>query len=1243
MDALSSTPSKLASAFNVPVDPNVAPTKAIEAHKDVPTSPTQKTAPSAPTPTTPSTTPVHFDSTDNVATPSKANPLPTSEPKTEMEDFESPTENANTASVLGNDATHPLETPESRIEVEQHQDDTPKAPALNAQEPDFGEFGDTSFFAVKPDNSARNELDMAPLDPNTGSDGFGDWEEDRFSEPKISNASSSLPSISTDASPGPLADTAPLSLEFVEEAAIEHDQTPESAGLPEPSSTQVLPVILGANELAVGESTLSSELHFVESKTTDLVGDEESVVVVSGLDEVSTSTTIAPAIVDNPFENPWNEDEEDLWATKDTDLKLGTETLPSTGESASLEPTVLESNITVVDELKFEEEIAGDVIQGENVAIAEDAPHSPSVDLEMTKNDDSVSGSKDPEPDWNDDENGWNDETSPSSPSIPPAEVPSPTQPSSDMAIASIEANAAPTTGPTDAVQDQPATAAPSSESPSIRHLQSKLDVLTRILDEREKQLTNRSSVMADLQNENEKLKSELEAFKSAQQRMKSSNQGGNNMIEALQMEFSERISTMETKYRTTVKEKDKLAEQLKSTTKQLEGKTSQLEAMKSEMEALGVFDASKASSSSISSQTNSSIVDSAFSSLSSMLLSPQPQSASLPLSTPSSQPIAPTASISSTTSSVISELSLSPQPPTEVSRKIDFSSSSPSPSLSSKLEGLDNFSLEEKVKRYEGALRELLMRDKARASEKSSTDQQLRSLELELATLKKEKESSDKELLSLRESERRFKVAHDSQKDVLSQKISHLESKKTECESLDREVASLKAELDSSWRLNDSLKKEVDSVKLEGEERLKELESKMRSQNADALSALGAKSMQQQLALQSTISELRSALDGSSRSKGTQEEALEVRIAELERAQLVSDQLLAGARQSAELAQTPLLKQISDLQLQLTHQQRALEAAEEAWKARAQTLESALASASHDLSIAQSQLRIAEQTQHKQQQQYARLEHAHQTLQIEHEHLTVDITTAETERQQLQITIDTAQTQLGTLNTKIAAQKAERDEMLQQHANTVAKLEGNIQQLQARIAAITTPGTTNTNSGGAASNNTAMDTTQNSLASHLTQSPLPSRSHSPNIFSTPSSHHSVGGMSTPSSAAMLARQAPSNTSQTALESQITLLRAEKTRLEELLADSVQTAEASAQLERSVERLQLERTQLQERLEAALELVADQSERLQYVDEEIAETKQLYKDEIANLVSQLQLAQTKLKDAESHLSLQQRS
>jgi len=803
------------------------------------------------------------------------------------------------------------------------------------------------------------------------------------------------------------------------------------------------------------------------------------------------------------------------------------------------------------------------------------------------------------------------------------------------------------------------------SDSSSVKHLQSKLDVLTRILDERERQLASRSTVMADLQNENEKLKSELEAFKSAQTRVQrgtsggsssfSSYQGSTNMIEALQTEFSERIAAMETKYRTTVKDRDRLLEQLKTTNQQLEVKSKQLEAMRSEMEALGVFGSSTQtstfSSSSIS-NTNTSIVDSAMASLSSLLLSPQAQESTLksniiPSSASSSAPSAsPLSAVSlSTIPVVLSDSSSSlVQSGSSSSLVKSSSSSSPLPSIdpsAAPIEGVSSSSLgedrtlQEKVKRYEGALREFLSREKVRTLEKSSLDSRVSALESELDRVRREKDSSVGELEKLRESERRVRVAFESQREALSQKVSALDLKSEKCESLDREVSGLKSELESSWRVNDSLKKELVSVRSEEEERRNELETRLKSQHSEAMLSLQAKSLAQQMALQTTIAELRSALDGNTRLKSTQEEALEVRIAELESAHLQAEQLLASARQSSEVAQTPLLKQIADLQLQVAHLQRAMESAEEAWKARAQTLEHALTAASHDFSHAQSQQRIAEQTQHKLQTQYARLEHTHQTLQIEHEHLTQDLHDTEEEREKLATQLENAQTQMGTLNTRCASLKGDKEELVQRHAATVARLETQVQHLQARIQSITTPGSTSASNAGpsslalpsSSSSSTSVDPSSSSIASSssspasLSLSPMANRS-SPNL---PSNHVSS------SSPIIIAK----SSSQHALQSQISLLRAEKTRFEELLANQVQTSAQNEEMERNIEMLQHERTQLQERLEAALELVAEQSERLQYMDEEIAETKQLYKEEIANLVSQLQIAQTRLKDYES--------
>lgn len=1328
MDALSSTPSKLASAFNAPTSGTAEPNTSIGAQKPLPTSPSQKTAQSSTTSTTSPSPSSNSNSTDVLATFSADATSTTSDTETKGQQSDFPTSDASTAAPSAFVGSHPLEISESRIEVSDHTQETVPQAQDSPVERDFGDFGDSSFFEAQQPSNSHQELVMASTDPLTSSDGFGDWEEDSLSEPKTSVALSALTSISEDKFASQLDDTPQVPLEKTDDGVIEPDQVAKSNDSDLAQAHSDSEVASSATPLDLPEIAGNDDMNRDINTSTQVEQEEETTDLSGGISDTLPSVVSNSHVSDTHLGGSWNDEEEESWTTKDADVDQETISAPviATDETLALEYDSQEHSETKSEEVDRHERNEPEQATVDETPVELHSDPSSLVDNGNTAPTDSFS-----ELDWNEDENGWNaepksdvpvatsdvvlpveseqvmplndvdesksvkepegsaehqeiddaeskatsDQSTPFS-QVEPSEIapsnmenveyeeianeegassfnsnstPSQSSQSSFVESSPIESNPTTTvqsTSPTDkpAESSEPTqrqTETSPSESPSMKHLQSKLDVLTRILDEREKQLATRSSVMADLQNENEKLKSELEAFKSAQQRMKSSNQSGSNMIEALQTEFSERISTMETKYRATVKDRDKLAEQLKSTTKQLEGRTKQLEDMKSEMEVLGVFDASKAPTTKSTSQTNSSIVDSAFSSFSSMLLSPSQQSVSSATSSSSTQATSSSAGVSSMTSSVLSDLLAQPSTSLEVSRKIDFGVSDASVESSSASDlsssgKQDLLSLQEKVKRYEGALRELLSREKVRSTEKAVQDELVRSMSAELEILKKEKEMNDKELVSLRESERRIRGAQESQNQALSQKVSALDSKRAECEGLDREVASLKAELESSWRLNDSLKKEVEAVRLEEEEKRKESESKIRSQNADALSSLGAKSMQQQLALQTTISELRSALDGNTKTKGTQEEAMEQRIAELERAQLVAEQLLTSARQSAELAQTPLLKQISDLQLQLTHQQRSIEAAEDAWKTRAQTLENALAAASHDLQHSQSQLRIAEQTQHKVQQQYARLEHAHQTLQIEHEHLITDTTAAETDLQQLQAAFDAAQTQLGTLNSKIAAQKMEREEIISTHTTNISKLEATIQQLQARIASLTTPGTV-------LSPSTSNGALESSTSLSVAQSPGASRSHSPNLFSTPSSQHlPVNGMSTPSSAAYHARQSM-NTSQTALEAQISLIRAEKTRLEELLANAVQTAATSEELEKMVETLQHDREQLQERLDAALELVAEQSERLQYVDEEIAETKQLYKDEITNLVSQLQLAQMKLKDAESHLSVQHRS
>lgn len=836
----------------------------------------------------------------------------------------------------------------------------------------------------------------------------------------------------------------------------------------------------------------------------------------------------------------------------------------------------------------------------------------------------------------------------PSTPTLPPS--------SPDKTVTQPSSESNETESATETITEATKSATNAGDaSDQVRHLSSKLDVLTRVLEERERQLTARSSTMADLQNENERVKRELELFSSAH--AKASSGASADFLEALKQEFSERIGTMETKFRSTLKEKEKLAEQLRVSKLQLDATTAQVDAMRSELDVfrsggtpLPQASASVAapipstpsrflgqilpnspfatSSAASGAQSNSSLVDSALSSISSLLSPSQPAADARARNSVGSERTSPATPGDS--------MLRSPSAPDFDQGDITpRTEGSPNPSVASSARSLEDelraegTALQEKVQRYEGVIRELRSREKSRVAEISRLEAKLASTNAELQSEREEKLAAKLEAERARDSEKKTKIDMEAQKGALDLTVKQLEEKTTTSGAIEREGAGLKAELESSWRLNESLKKELEELKEQGENDKRALEERYKAQNLESSAALIAKSSQAQSLLQNTISELRTALDGKTTIKSAQEEAMEARIADLESALSAAEQHLTMARQTSDLAHTPLLKQISELQAQLSHQQRTIEAVEDAWKSRAQALETSLATANHDLQQAHSQQRAIEQSLAKIQHQYARLEHSHQTLQIEYDQAIIDVGENETERETLNKMVESLQSNNNALNAKLASQTIRLEESAAEHKEVVSKLQAQISQLNQRIASFTTP--------GFASSSTYQTVDGMSI-------PLPRNLSSVANIGTPgglnlspppsldSSGHVLPPLASPA-AAQTPQKAAHTTS--ALETQLALLRSEKSKLEDMLAQSLQI---SSQSEELAERLRIskdEQEKLQERLNTSLELVAEQSERLQYVDEEIAETKELYKAEIANLVARLEAMTQRIKELES--------
>lgn len=770
------------------------------------------------------------------------------------------------------------------------------------------------------------------------------------------------------------------------------------------------------------------------------------------------------------------------------------------------------------------------------------------------------------------------------------------------------------------------------SDSSQIRHLQSKLDVLSRILEERERQLSSRSSTMAEVQNENAQLKSELETFRNAQAKIKDPSSSGTQLtlIDAIAEEFGERIGVMEKKYRTCLKDREKLSEQLKMSEQRLDATNTQLSAMNSELESYRTGKPVAASVAptappstpsrllgqvlntsmlSTPSGSNNSLIDSAFSSISSMLNSPS-QPDLKQLSTPQSSVQASKLPTSTSSSDTTTDKEHSAE---------GAISTTTAPTLEEELRA-EGLVLHEKLQHSEGIIRQLKAREKSHLAEIKQLESKVASLSLELQSHATDKQSAESESTRARESEKKLKSAMEAQKDALEIKAKQLSERMSSAETLERESSSLKAELESSWRLNESLRKELEQNKADNEQARQQLEARYQSLNLEASAAIVSKSAQQQQMLQNTIEELRAALDGNKTLKSNQEEALEARVLDLETALLSTEQHLTMSRQTAELAQSPLLKQISDLQTQLAHQQRALEVVEEAWKSRAQDLESSLTGSSQDLTNAQSQIRSAEMATHKIQAQYARLEHQHQTLQIEFDQLTLESAALESDKETLEIALDNIKASNSSLNAKLSGSNAKTEELIAEQKETISKLEAQVSALNHRISSLTTPGYSSSN----------FSASHSSLQSSASASPSTSRGHSP----TPS----LVGISSLNAPPPVSTPQKSAHTATAMETQLSLLRAEKSRAEEMLAEALHTSSKAESLEASLRAAEEEKARLQERLDAALELVTEQSERLEFSDEEVAETKQLYKQEIANLVAQLAEMQSQISQLQSSSS-----
>ncbi|KAK9829150.1 hypothetical protein WJX72_004204 [[Myrmecia] bisecta] len=89
------------------------------------------------------------------------------------------------------------------------------------------------------------------------------------------------------------------------------------------------------------------------------------------------------------------------------------------------------------------------------------------------------------------------------------------------------------------------------------------------------------------------------------------------------------------------------------------------------------------------------------------------------------------------------------------------------------------------------------------------------------------------------------------------------------------------------------------------------------------------------------------------------------------------------------------------------------------------------------------------------------------------------------------------------------------------------------------------------------------------------------------------------------------------------VQQQISSLEATRDSLAEELVAVSQTAEAGAEASRELERLRAEHEQVHRRLQASIEMLGERDERIEELRADVADVKQLYKDQIEFMVEQL--------------------
>ncbi|KAG0085580.1 hypothetical protein BGZ93_010957 [Podila epicladia] len=475
-----------------------------------------------------------------------------------------------------------------------------------------------------------------------------------------------------------------------------------------------------------------------------------------------------------------------------------------------------------------------------------------------------------------------------------------------------------------------------------------------------------------------------------------------------------------------------------------------------------------------------------------------------------------------------------------------------------------------------------------------------------------------------------------------------HMSKIETELVQLREDKANLQMNLDRSWQELSEARKASAELSSQTHAAALDREVKLNEELNDQLDALKSQHATIESNLRQEIQDLRVSLSNREELAGEKEDQLWTEIRGLQARLEQNDNDSYEFQEALDEARRPLLRQIEVLQNQQGVAQRN-------WDKIEKSLTRRVTEAEEDVAKAQEREKLARDKLDETKSQISGLEARIETLRLADTQLRSDINVARRTCLEKEEAARHAQADLNRerVNRERAIEEAKEDaerKWRQQQQTEVDKLKQQIQQLQQRASETTlqpVPASARraSSSSGMSSpllsgaskvvqdgnNNIDLD----SLASPSSVDGMPSLSRTSSSHAMSGASGSVGllGLSPSSGTGPAVAIERLNTMVRQLEGQVTFLTEQvrttnknKDELSDELVKVTMELEELQSLAAKVPGLEQELHLLQERHKAALEMLGERTEEVQELRADIVDVKEAYRDQISELLSQLEKA-----------------